>query len=184
MTAPELEDALVEFIAANTWELRYRSNNDTDELVAPTVWAAFIPRDTVGEIVPGAITTYPCVIVRAKQGTEAKDHEMVTVELLIGVFDDSPDQQGSRDLLNLITRIKTRMREQSIIRQKFPLRFPLNWQVNKRSEGSAGYNNWPYFFGEMQLLFEFTVIDSQYERSAMSPESGEGRYDVPAMLNE
>ncbi|HXB10662.1 MAG TPA: hypothetical protein VNZ45_01645 [Bacteroidia bacterium] len=180
MTAPELEDALVEFIAMNTGELKYRSNITTNKETAPRVYAAFIPRNQVGEIIPGEISSYPAVIVRARQGVEGKESERVTVELLIGTFDDTKDQQGSRDCLNLLVRIKSRIREQKVIRQMFPLRYPLNWQINKRaSAGPSGdYSSYPYFFGEMQIDFELPVIGSQYEIDTMTPEGRLGRFDI------
>jgi hypothetical protein len=179
MTVVELEDALVEFIAMNTHELRYRSNEDSGVMIPPQVYTAFIPRNQVGDIIPGEITTYPAIIVRARQGVQATDYERVTVELLIGVFDNSLDQQGSRDCLQLIERIKQRLREQSIIRTRFPIRMPLNWQVNKRGSEGAGYNSYPYFFGEMQIDFELPVPTSQYDADRMTPDVMEGRFNVP-----
>lgn len=184
MSAPELEDALVEFIAQNTHELRYRSNNETDETVPPFVYTAFVPRNQVGEVIPGMITTYPAVIVRARQGTQTVDYEVITVEILIGVYDDELDQQGSRYVLNLVQRIKDRIREQSIIRQRYRLSFPLNWQVNKRTPKSNDYNSFPYFFAEMQIDFQDSVMGSQYESTSMSPDVSEGRYNVSAYIPE
>jgi hypothetical protein len=179
MTAVELEDALVEFIEQNTYELRYRSNADSEKMIAPHVYTAFIPRNQVGEVIPGEITTYPAIIVRARQGVQATDYERVTVEVLIGVFDDSLNQQGSRDCLQLIERIKQRVRESNIIRQRFPVRMPLNWQVNKRGSEGAGMNSYPYFFGEMQIDFELPVPTSQYDADKMTPDVMEGRFNVP-----
>jgi hypothetical protein len=181
MTCPELEDALVEFIAMNTHELRYRSNAEAGEKIAPHVYCAFIPRNQVGDVIPGEITTYPAIIIRAKQGVQATAYERVTVEFLIGTFDDSLDQQGSRDCLQLIERIKQRIRESNIIRTRFPIRMPLNWQINKRaSAGPTGdYNSFPYFFGEIQIDFELPVPTSQYDADKMTPDIMEGRYNVP-----
>lgn len=174
-----MEDSLVEFIAQNTHELRYRSNDESGEPVPPQVYTAWIPRNQVGEIIPGEITTYPAIIVRAKQGVQATDYERVTVELLIGTFDSALDQQGSRDCLQLIERIKQRIRQQNIVRQRFPIRMPLNWQVNKRGSEGAGMNSFPYFFGEMQIDFELPVAASQYDATKVTPDVMQGPFDVP-----
>lgn len=186
MTAPELEDALVDFIARNTGELRYRSNNETKEKVAPAVYAAFIPRNVVGEVIPGEITTYPAIIVRAKSGVQASTYERVTVEIIIGVYDDELDQQGSRDALQLVTRIAQRIREQQIVGEKFSVRMPLNWQINKRAaSGPTGdYNSYPYYFAEMQVDFELQVPDNQFTPTAWMGDDIVGRYNVPALNNE
>lgn len=179
MTVPELEDALVEFIAANTSDMRYRSNVETRRMVAPQVYTVFVPRNTIGEIIPGEITTYPAIIVRAKQGVQAWEYERVTVEVIVGVFDVELDQQGSRDCLQIIERIKQRIRESDIIRQRFPVRMPLNWQINKRMSATGGgdYNAYPYYFGEMQIDFDLSTMGSQYEATTMSPDYGQGRLD-------
>ena len=181
MTVVELEDALVEFIAQNTHELRFRSNGESPAMVAPNVYAAFIPRNQVGEIEAGQITAYPAIIVRCRQGVQAIEYERVTVEILLGVFDDSLDQQGSRDALNLVNRIKTRIREASIIRQRFRVVMPLNWQINKRqSAGPTGqYNAYPYYFAEMQVDFELPTPETQYVADSMTPDYMPGRFNVP-----
>lgn len=180
MIAPELEDALVDFIARNTSELRYRSNNETRQKVAPAVYAAFIPRNVVGEVIPGEITTYPAVIVRAKSGVQALTYERVTCEIIIGVYDNELNQQGSRDALQLVTRIAQRIREQGRIAQKFPIRMPLNWQVNKRAaSGPTGdYNAYPYYFAEMQLDFELPIISDQATPATWMGDDIEQRYET------
>lgn len=182
MTANELDDYLVEFIGRNTYELRYRSNEMTDAMVAPQVYAAFIPRNQVGEIIAGEITAYPAVIVRTKSGVESQEYEKVTVELLICIFDDTiKPQQGYKDVIQLIYRIKSRLKEQGILRTKFPLRLPVNWQVNQRSKSMGSptsYNEFPYYFGEMQMDFEVRLPTSQYEATTMTPDVAQGRYDT------
>jgi hypothetical protein len=184
MTVPELEDALVEFVAMNTSELRYRSNEMTAGVIAPRVYSGFIARNQVGEIIPGDITTYPAIVIRAKQGVQSQEYEKVTVEMLVGCFDDTKDQQGYRDVMQLVERLKQRIREQSVIRQKFPVRLPLNWQVNKRSSSAGGpssYNEYPYWFGEIQVDFQLPIPATQYDANSLSTDSGVGRYDVPML---
>lgn len=181
MTAPELEDALVEFIQQNTYELRYKSNAESIILSAPQVRVGFIPRDEVGSIIPGAISSYPMVIVRAKEGVQSWEHEAITIEVLIGTFDDSLDQQGGRDCLQIIERIKSRIREKSIVRDRFDIHMPLNWETNLKTQriGNTDYNTFPYYFGEMQLLFHIPVPTSQYDANIGTGDVMEGRYDVP-----
>lgn len=175
MTVFELESALVEFIAQNTEELRYRSNEQTYEQVPPAVWSGFIPRDEVGAVVPGEITTYPAIIVNARQGEQSNYDagERVTVYFLIGCFDDTLTQQGYRDCCNLLQRIKDRIREVDLIRERFPWRPPLRWQLNPRS----GVNSYPYFFAEMQCDFELPAMTSQYDDTPYEGDRMPGRYN-------
>src|SRR5215831_12955810 len=155
MTVTELELALVEFVQHNTFELRYKSNEQSPDKLAPQVYRGYVRRDQVGAIMPGDITVYPAVIVRAKSGVSDFQQEMVTVELIIGIFDDTLDQQGYVDCLELTQRLKDRFMEQSVVRQRFGLRMPLNWQLHKHYD--THQNSYPYFFGEMQVMFRLPV---------------------------
>jgi hypothetical protein len=173
MIVAELEEALVEFIAQNTTELvRFKSNEHTDEFVPPQVYRGFVGRDQVGALIPGDITKYPAVVVRAKMGVQAVDYEDVTVELIIGTFDDSLDQQGYLDCMNIVERIKGRLREMSVIRTRFPIRLPLNWQINK------AVNVGSYYFAEMQVDFHVPVAATQYDATTMTPDLMEGKYNA------
>lgn len=185
MTVFSLEDALVEFCAQNTSELRFRSNEQTDVTVAPAVRSGYIPRDMVGGIIPGDITVYPAIIVSAQQGAQAApdEGETVTVNILIGCFDDGLDQQGYRDCCNLLQRLKDRFREVDIIREQFPLRYPLTWKINPHYGGAGGTNSFPYFFGELQLHFELPPMMTQFDVDPGTGDTVRGRYNedlIPA----
>jgi hypothetical protein len=176
MTVFELEDALVEFFAQNTNDYLFNSNEQTDEKVPPRVWAGYIPRDQVGAVIPGDITTYPAIIVNARRGTQSQDSELVEVEVAIGAFDKELDQQGFRDVTNMVQKLKDRLREVNIIRERFPIRMPLKWEINK-FVGGAATNYFPYFFGEMLLVFELPVMVSQYDISYSDGETTPGRFN-------
>jgi hypothetical protein len=175
-TVFQLEDALVEFFLQQTNDYLFRSNEQTGEMVPPRVWSGFIPRNEAGAVVPGDITTYPAIILNARRGTQSQESEIAEVEVIVGVFDDTPDQQGYRDVTNIVQRLKDRLREQDIIREQFPLRMPLKWEIN-RFYGGASTNYFPYFFGELLLCFELPVPKSQYEESFLSGETNRGRFN-------
>ena len=180
MTVFELESALVEFIAMNTSELRYRSNEQTLEVIPPQVYSGYVPRDEVGAIIAGDITIYPAIIVSAQNGVQDLDCETVTVNITIGCFDAELDQQGYRDCCNLIQRLKDRFREVDIVRERFALskeRFLLSWQMNKRYGGTGGANSYPYFFAEMQINFEIDIMETQFTVGIWDGDVTPGRYN-------
>lgn len=181
MTVFELESALVEFIAGNTSELRFRSNEQTVTMTEPRVYSGFIPRDEVGAIIPGEITVYPAIIVNAQLGSQLiNGPEVVTVNIIVGCFDDGLDQQGYRDCCNLVQRLKDRFREVDIINDAFSVskeHFLLSWQLNKRAGSSNGY---PYFFAEMQVNFDLPVMMTQFDLGIADGDVTPGRYnEVP-----
>ena len=154
MTIFELEEALVEFITQNTSELRFRSNEQTFGAVPPRVYSGYVPRDEVGAILAGDITTYPAIIVSAQAGnqTELDGYDDVTVTIIIGCYDHALDQQGYRDCVNIVQRLKDRFCEVNIIRERFPVYPPITWRLNPRGAGGA-MNSYPYFFAEMSVAF-------------------------------
>lgn len=179
MTVFELESGLVEFIAQNTSELRFRSSEQTLEEIPPQVWSGFIPRDEVGSVIPGEISVYPAIIVNAQTGVQQIEKEVVTVNIVVGCFDAELDQQGYRDCCNLVQRLKDRFREIDIISEMFSLSkesFLLNWQMNKRYGGS-GTNSFPYFFAEMQVNFDLPVDMTQFDITKMDGDIMLGRYN-------
>ena len=180
MTVFELEDALCEFIAGNVAEFRFPSNEQTVSTVAPRVYTGYIPRDEVGSILAGEITTYPAIIVSAQNGTQDLDCETVTVNITIGVFDGELDQQGYRDCAILVQRLKDRFREADIVRERFALsktRFLLNWQLAKRYGGTGGLTSYPYWFAEMQVNFELPVPSPQFDVGIWDGDTTPGRYN-------
>jgi hypothetical protein len=177
MTIVELEDAVTEFVKANTSDFRFASNEDTTELVEPHVWSGFVPRDAVGEIAPGDISTYPAIIVHVNAGEMVIDQETTSINIMVGCFDANRDQQGYRDCCNVVQRLKDRFREVDIIRERFIWAPPLTWTINRRI-GNEGMNAFPYFFADMTVHFLLPVMMTQYDVTAVDGDVTPGRYNI------
>ncbi len=189
MTIFELEDALVEFFEAQTSDMVYMSSNEETPglMMPPQIRSGFVPRNEAGEIIPGEITDYPSIIVSIREGEQRDlpgshldsgwNVEIVTVEALIGTFDANRDQQGYKDCINIVQRLKDRVREYDFIRQRFPVRLPIRYLLNRKYVGQGGMNSFPYFFAEMYFTFAVPVMDTQYDATKMSGQEGEGIYD-------
>lgn len=181
MTIFELEDALTEFFIQNTRDYLLRSNELSDLTTPPKVWSGFIPRNQVGAIIPGDISTYPCIIINSRRGsTEVNGsdsgQDTVQVEVIMGAFDNTLDQQGYRDALNFVQRMRDRLIQISIIRERFPLLHPIKWEVN-RFYGGEGTNYFPYFFAEMLLMFALPIMVNQYDVDYATGETTPGMYN-------
>src|SRR5271165_2917406 len=159
MNSFELMDALVEFIGQNTSELkrfRFREGETfANNLIAPNVFAGFVPRNEVGEVDPTGWKRYPAIIVcfRGVDPSTPPDDwksESANIEIVIGTFDDDKLQQGYRDPMLLAERIDNRLREQSILRQRFVLEMPIKWTLNK-------WNTFPFWFASMEVHFTLPV---------------------------
>lgn len=176
MTIFELEDAVTEFVKANTSDFRFASNDQTTELSEPRVWSGFVPRDEVGQIVPGDISTYPAIVVNVNAGEMAIDQEVAATNVIVCCFDKNHDQQGYRDCVNVVQRLKDRFREVDIIRERFIWAPPINWAINRKL-GSEGMNAFPYFFADMTVHFLLPVMTTQYDVTVVDGDVTPGRYN-------
>jgi hypothetical protein len=177
MTIYELEDAVLEFVKANTSDFRFASSEESNGLlVEPRVWSGFVPRDAVGEIIPGEIGTYPVIVVNVNAGEMVIDQETAAISIIVGCYDANRDQQGYRDCCNVVQRLKDQFREVDIIRQRFIWTPPLSWTINRRI-GSEGMNAFPYFFADMTVRFLLPVMMTQYDVTAVDGDVTPGRYN-------
>jgi hypothetical protein len=130
-------------------------------------------------VIPGEIAVFPAIIISAQHGNiESKSvGEIVTVNIIIGCFDDTLNQQGYRDCCNLLQRLKDRFGEIDFIRETFAIRYPISWQLNKKIGNTAVNNSYPYFFGEMQINFELPTMDTQFDVTKFDGDIMLGRYN-------
>lgn len=96
---------------------------------------------------------FPYIIVRLEDGIFDKiDREQTThINLLFGVIDRNPDNQGYKDVLNMIQRITERFEKNPGLAGKYACLPPIEWALQE--EGS-----YPYFFGGMAMTFETAPI--------------------------
>ena len=92
---------------------------------------------------------YPYVIVRVGGGRceDPDEAEKVSVMLIIGVFDNSGDRQGHKDVLNIISKIADRFYKYHILAKKYVFNYPLEWTL-------VDEDTHPYYFGGVSLTFE------------------------------
>ncbi len=96
-------------------------------------------------------SNFPCVIVKLGELTDTEEqsvnHSSVKVDLLLGVYDESPECQGYIDLLNLQEIIRAWLMDRRVLAHKFLLRMPL---VSRLDETET----WPVYFGVMSMQYE------------------------------
>lgn len=91
---------------------------------------------------------YPYIIVRVNDGeiTAIDGDQKVGVFLILGVTDPNLDNQGHKDVLNMIQKIYERFAKNAILANQYELVMPINWAL----QDEASY---PYFIGGMTLNF-------------------------------
>ena len=106
-------------------------------------------------------SNFPCVIVKLADMTDTEEqsrtHSSVKVNILFGVYDESPECQGYIDLLNLQEHIRKWLMEERVLARKFLLRMPILSRIDDS-------DTWPVYFGVMELNYELgrPVRSSEY----------------------
>ncbi|MBQ9528264.1 MAG: hypothetical protein IJR68_11685 [Fretibacterium sp.] len=96
---------------------------------------------------------FPCVVVKLIDGQDREegqiDQARTSVNLLIGVYDESPDCQGYRDVMNIIETTRQSFLSLScrILGKKYKLELPMKWSLFEEQP-------WPFYFGVVEMVWD------------------------------
>ena len=93
----------------------------------------------------------PCVVVKFDEGTDkeenAPDATRIAVRVLVGVYDERPDCQGYRDVMNILETIRQELLTTRYLERKYRLAMPCKWYLFEDQP-------WPVFFGQIETVWE------------------------------
>ena len=166
MTALNLLDALVsrlkELFAG--YELQAKSGL----LQTVKVFAQYLPQPSSPEVnddetdsitepqgyTPDDIeNNFPCVIVKVDEMTDKEegtlDATRINVRILAGIYDESPDCQGYRDVMNIIEVVRQDLLTMParVLAKRYRLEMPLKSYVFEDQP-------WPIYFGQIESTWE------------------------------
>jgi hypothetical protein len=94
---------------------------------------------------------FPCIVVKFDEGTDkeenAADATRIAVRILVGVYDESPDCQGYRDVMNIMETIRQDFLTTRYLERKYRLEMPFKWYLFEDQP-------WPVFFGQIETAWE------------------------------
>jgi hypothetical protein len=94
---------------------------------------------------------FPCIIVKFDEGTDKEentaDATRIAVRILVGIYDESPDCQGYRDVMNIIETIRQDLLTSRYLERKYRLEMPFKWYLFEDQP-------WPVFFGQIETVWE------------------------------
>lgn len=96
----------------------------------------------------------PYIIVRLNQGSDAGTRDSfhtVKVVIIAGIWDDGRDDQGHRDVLNIVQKIYDRFQTNPNLNNVAVYSGEFNWALQE-----DGY--YPYFFGACSLDFHIAAL--------------------------
>ena len=149
MTPIMLQDELVEEIKRLLHDNLYKKPG-TKEIVPINVFPQSIPVNETDE----EDDPIPYVIVRLNSGKDEgirDSNHTVKLVVIIGIWDDSLNSQGHRDVSNIIFKIYNRFQTNPNLNGVAVHTGEFNWALQE-----DGY--YPYFFGACSLDFNIAAI--------------------------
>ena len=98
-------------------------------------------------------SNFPCVIVKLYDSTDKEegsiDQTRIGVNFLVGTYDESPDCQGYRDVLNIIEVIRQEFETMPgrILDKRYRMEMPLKHYLFDEQA-------WPIYFGQIETTWE------------------------------
>lgn len=143
MNARLLQDALVADLLTLFGERRYKAPDGGTEHLS--VFAQNLPkRQSENDDDP-----FPYIIVRIDSGdieTQTDPHKVV-VMFLVGIYDDDPQNQGHRAVLEIMELIQQHYEEMPLVDGKYTFIDPFKWALQDEE-------SYPYFFGGVEISFK------------------------------
>ena len=142
MNARTLQKAMVEDLKAL---FEKRSYNTPDGLGPLNVYAQGIPhRESEDDDDP-----FPYIIVRLDSGEirSQTDNYKIALVLIIGIYEDSADNNGHEQVMEIIETIQSHYEEVPLLAGQFVCSDPVSWALQDEP-------SYPFFFGALNLTFD------------------------------
>jgi hypothetical protein len=125
----------------------------------PQVRRGFIPRNVTGFVNVEHIPDFPCIIVQARDVSEGFGVTATTVEILIGVHDNSPDYQGHRDVLNMYEAMRIAFWSERVIKDTISIPDGSHFRFQPLDDQH------PHFFGLYTTVWNTPTPDYYGEKT-------------------
>ena len=137
MTPSLLQDALAKELERLFADKTFFSQSGPAAL---KIFKQFTPLDQYGE----SNEIFPYLLVSVEEFAQESATEPMTCKVIImaAVYDDNEDNQGYKDLLNILEDISQHLRANTTLDKRFRLAFPLKCIMSE--------DVYPYFFGAVE----------------------------------
>jgi len=143
----ELLDGAKEHIEDLFKDTKFKSERDSKR-VPITVYKHYLEQETCLDV---ENQQFPYIILRTSSGklaTDKNNRSDINLDIIIGLYDNAPDNQGTHDVITVIERLALSLIESGHINNKYTLTDDISWGITE--EDTA-----PYFFGALQCQWKY-----------------------------
>jgi hypothetical protein len=99
-----------------------------------------------------SLSFFPAVIVQLDEGIQEnwEDSQTVTVNLVVGVYDEDENRSGYKDVTRILRKILIDLSEKRAMEKQYKLPVPPRWKIYDE-------DTHPFYFGAMFLKFEGSI---------------------------
>lgn len=162
-----LQEALAEEIRMLTKDMRFFRSTDNDRTARMKVYTQNLPKllkkqedsedlysmDYTAEMEEDAVRDCPWCVVRIDSGSVEGPNEKqhVTMAVQFAAYDNRPENQGHKDIMNLIFEVYRRFAKDPVLDRQYTFTGKFSWSLGDEDVH-------PYFTGAAVLEFEFAGI--------------------------
>ncbi len=99
---------------------------------------------------------FPYLLVRVMDGEtqegQGEEDNTCKIAFVVGIYDDTDNYQGYKDVMNIIEKIKQRLRIKRFYNNQFELTLPLKWLIHDE-------DTYPYYFGGIETNWKIPIIN-------------------------
>ncbi|MBQ7263480.1 MAG: hypothetical protein IJR14_07140 [Synergistaceae bacterium] len=167
MTADRLVDAIIARLTWTLGDIRLPRKDGTEGklkffpqympqprglTVTPKGTGPILPPASPSDAPVDVESCFPCVVARFDEGRDEEEGHGATladVTLVVGTFDDAPDLQGWRDVMDIIHAVRHELLALPgrVLDGRYRLEMPLKW-------GLADEQPWPLWIGQIETKWE------------------------------
>jgi len=92
---------------------------------------------------------YPAIVVQLFEGIQEQWdlNQIVTVNIIVGVYDESETRSGYKDVTAILRKIYMDLAKNRLMKKQYSLTVPPRWKIHDE-------DTHPFYFGAMLLEFE------------------------------
>src|SRR5690554_739795 len=125
----------------------YQLKNTSGESSPLHVYPQYLPSGSTQE----ETDHFPYVRVTLVDGEDdsPSDSNQCRIILLVGVWDDSIDNQGYRDMCSIVQKTYTHLMRHRVFENRYEMTYPIRWSVADEDLKET----WPFFFGALETTW-------------------------------
>lgn len=118
--------------------------NPAGQLIPLQIYSQFLPSQSG----TAAQEPFPYLRVIVMDGKDAAELEanQCRIYFMAGVWNDSSDHQGYRDVLNILQKIYEHLMRDRVYQNRFQVEYPVKWRLEKE-------DLWPKFYGKLKTVW-------------------------------